>query len=114
MRTNVPGHDGEVIRPNRGDEDCGANIREVTEIAVAGGDIFVRADIEIESVDWDVPAIKRFINSEPRDWGLRPFKNGFESGKYFDIYEKWFGPKGELPYPMSPQVKAYLMKQIGK
>jgi ABC-type amino acid transport substrate-binding protein len=45
------------------------------------------------------------------DAGLR---NGLEGGKYFDIYDKWFGPKGELPYPMSPQVKAYLMKQIGK
>ena len=41
-------------------------------------------------------------------------KNGLEGGKYFEIYEKWFGPKGELPYPMTPQVKAYLMKQIGK
>jgi len=41
-------------------------------------------------------------------------KQGFESGKYFEIYDKWFGPKGELPYPMSPQVKAYLLKQIGK
>ena len=41
-------------------------------------------------------------------------KNGFESGKYFEIYEKWFGPKGELPYPITPQVKAYLLKQIGK
>src|SRR5881392_2512544 len=26
-------------------------------------------------------------------------KNGFESGKYFEIYDKWFGAKGELPYP---------------
>src|SRR6266849_6091579 len=41
-------------------------------------------------------------------------KKGFESGKYFEIYDTWFGPKGELPYPMTPQVKAYLMKQIGK
>jgi polar amino acid transport system substrate-binding protein len=45
------------------------------------------------------------------DAGLR---QGFESGKYFEIYDKWFGPKGEVPYPMTPQVKAYLMKQIGK
>jgi hypothetical protein len=45
------------------------------------------------------------------DAGLR---KGLEGGKYFDIYDKWFGPKGELPYPMSPQVKTYLMKQIGK
>jgi polar amino acid transport system substrate-binding protein len=45
------------------------------------------------------------------DAGLR---QGFESGKYFEIYDKWFGPKGEVPYPMTPQVKTYLMKQIGK
>jgi ABC-type amino acid transport substrate-binding protein len=41
-------------------------------------------------------------------------KNGFESGKYFEIYDKWFGPKGEVPYAITPQVKAYLLKQIGK
>jgi ABC-type amino acid transport substrate-binding protein len=45
------------------------------------------------------------------DAGLR---QGFESGKYFEIYDKWFGPRGEVPYPLTPQVKAYLMKQIGK
>ena len=45
------------------------------------------------------------------DAGLR---QGFESGKYFEIYDKWFGPKGEVPYPLTPQVKAYLLKQIGK
>ncbi|HXH84416.1 MAG TPA: transporter substrate-binding domain-containing protein [Candidatus Tectomicrobia bacterium] len=45
------------------------------------------------------------------DAGLR---KGFESGKYFEIYDKWFGPKGEVPYPMTPQVKAYLLKQVGK
>jgi len=45
------------------------------------------------------------------DAGLR---HGFESGKYFELYDKWFGPKGEVPYPMTPQVKAYLLKQIGK
>jgi ABC-type amino acid transport substrate-binding protein len=41
-------------------------------------------------------------------------KNGLESGKYFEIYEKWFGPSGEVPYPMTANVKAYLLKQIGK
>jgi ABC-type amino acid transport substrate-binding protein len=45
------------------------------------------------------------------DAGLR---KGFESGKYFEIYDRWFGPKGEVPYPMTPDVKAYLLKQIGK
>jgi polar amino acid transport system substrate-binding protein len=74
--------------------------------------------------DWDV--VGDFYSEEPYGMALRKgdakfkaavdagLKNGFESGKYFEIYDKWFGPKGEVPYPMTPQVKAYLMKQIGK
>ena len=37
---------------------------------------------------------------------------GIESGKFFEIYEKWFGPKGELPYPMSPQVRSFMLLQV--
>jgi ABC-type amino acid transport substrate-binding protein len=74
--------------------------------------------------DWDV--VGDFYSEEPYGMAMRKgdakfkqvvdaaLKNGFESGRYFEIYEKWFGSKGELPYPMTPQVKAYLMKQIGK
>jgi ABC-type amino acid transport substrate-binding protein len=36
---------------------------------------------------------------------------GIESGKYFEIYEKWFGPKGELPYPMSAGVRTFMLYQ---
>jgi polar amino acid transport system substrate-binding protein/glutamate/aspartate transport system substrate-binding protein len=74
--------------------------------------------------DWDV--VGDFYSEEPYGMAMRKgdakfkqvvdsaLKTGFEGGKYFEIYDKWFGAKGELPYPMSPQVKAYLMKQIGK
>jgi ABC-type amino acid transport substrate-binding protein len=74
--------------------------------------------------EWDV--VGDFYSEEPYGMAMRKgdakfkaavdagLKSGFESGKYFEIYEKWFGPKGELPYPMTPQVKTYLMKQIGK
>jgi polar amino acid transport system substrate-binding protein len=74
--------------------------------------------------DWDI--VGDFYSEEPYGMAMRKgdakfkqavdagLKNGFESGKYFEIYDKWFGPKGEVPYPMTPQVKAYLMKQIGK
>ena len=74
--------------------------------------------------DWDV--VGDFYSEEPYGMAMRKgdakfkaavdagLKNGFESGKYFEIYDKWLGPKGEVPYPMTPQVKAYLMKQIGK
>ena len=74
--------------------------------------------------DWEV--VGDFYSEEPYGMAMRKgdakfkaavdagLKQAFESGKYFEIYEKWFGPKGELPYPMTPQVKTYLLKQIGK
>ena len=74
--------------------------------------------------DWEV--VGDFYSEEPYGMAMRKgdakfkaavdagLKQGFESGKYFEVYEKWFGPKGELPYPMTPPVKAYLLKQIGK
>ena len=34
---------------------------------------------------------------------------GIESGKYFEIYDKWFGPKGELPYPMCVAVRSFML-----
>jgi polar amino acid transport system substrate-binding protein len=76
------------------------------------------------AADWEI--VGDFYSEEPYGMAMRKgdakfkqavdagLKNGFESGKYFDIYDKWFGPKGEVPYPLTPQVKAYLMKQIGK
>jgi len=45
------------------------------------------------------------------DAGLRGL---LESGKYFEIYDKWFGPKSEVPYPLTPEVKKFLLAQIGK
>jgi ABC-type amino acid transport substrate-binding protein len=74
--------------------------------------------------DWEI--VGDFYSEEPYGMAMRKgdakfkavvdagLKKGFESGRYFQIYEKWFGPKGELPYPMTPQVRAYLLKQIGK
>src|SRR5262245_5320023 len=38
--------------------------------------------------------------------------DGIESGRFFEIYEKWFGPKGELPYPMSAQVRSFMLLQV--
>jgi ABC-type amino acid transport substrate-binding protein len=74
--------------------------------------------------DWEI--VGDFYSEEPYGMAMRKgdakfkaavdagLRRGFESGKYFEIYDKWFGAKGELPYPMTPQVKAYLLKQIGK
>ena len=35
-----------------------------------------------------------------------------ESGKYFELYDKWFGPKGEVPYPLTPENKRFLLLQV--
>jgi len=74
--------------------------------------------------EWEV--VGDFYSEEPYGMAMRKgdakfkaaiddgLKKGFESGKYFELYDKWFGAKGEVPYPLTPQVKAYLLKQIGK
>jgi ABC-type amino acid transport substrate-binding protein len=31
---------------------------------------------------------------------------------YFEIYDKWFGPKGEVPYPLTPEIKRFLQMQV--
>lgn len=35
-----------------------------------------------------------------------------EGGEYFKIYDKWFGPKSEVPYPLSSELRSFLMMQV--
>src|SRR6266436_204048 len=70
---------------------------------------------------WEI--VGDFYSYEPYGMAMRrndaDFRNvvngglmdGIESGKYFEIYEKWFGPKGELPYPMSAGVRTFMLYQ---
>jgi len=70
---------------------------------------------------WEV--VGDFYSYEPYGMAMRKndaeFRNvvngglmdGIESGKYFEIYDKWFGPKGELPYPMSAGVRTFMLYQ---
>jgi polar amino acid transport system substrate-binding protein/glutamate/aspartate transport system substrate-binding protein len=71
---------------------------------------------------WDV--VGDFFSYEPYGMAMRKgdadFRNvvnaglmeGIESGKYFEIYDKWFGSKGELPYPMSAGVRQFMIYQV--
>jgi ABC-type amino acid transport substrate-binding protein len=71
---------------------------------------------------WDI--VGDFFSYEPYGMAMRKgdadFRNvvnagmmeGIESGKFFEIYEKRFGPSGELPYPMSPQVRSFMLMQV--
>jgi ABC-type amino acid transport substrate-binding protein len=72
--------------------------------------------------DWVI--VGDFYSYEPYGMALRKgdadFRNavdnalmdGIESGKFFEIYDKWFGAKGELPYPMSAQVRSFMLLQV--
>lgn len=35
-----------------------------------------------------------------------------QSGKYFELYDKWFGSKGEVPYPLTAETKRFLQMQV--
>jgi ABC-type amino acid transport substrate-binding protein len=72
--------------------------------------------------DWAV--VGEFYSYEPYGMALRKGDSDFrqvvnlglmdaiESGKYFEIYDKWFGPKGEMPYPLAPETKRFLQMQV--
>src|SRR5438105_11693753 len=72
--------------------------------------------------DWEV--VGEFYSEEPYGMAMRKgdtkfkaavdagLRTGFESGKYFELYEKWFGPKGEVPYPLTPENKRFLQLQV--
>jgi ABC-type amino acid transport substrate-binding protein len=71
---------------------------------------------------WEI--VGDFFSYEPYGMAMRKgdadFRNlvngglmdGIESGKFFEIYEKWFGVKGELPYPMASQVRSFMLLQV--
>jgi len=71
---------------------------------------------------WDV--VGDFFSYEPYGMALRKNDSDFravvnnglmdaiESGKYFELYNKWFGPKGEVPYPLTPENKRFLQLQV--
>jgi ABC-type amino acid transport substrate-binding protein len=73
------------------------------------------------SAQWEI--VGDFFSYEPYGMAMRrnesDFRNvvdsalmeGIESGKYFELYDKWFGPKGELPYPMTPAVRTFMLYQ---
>ena len=39
------------------------------------------------------------------------FMELIDSGKYFELYDKWLGERGVVPYPMSDQVRTYMLMQ---
>lgn len=72
--------------------------------------------------EWAV--VGEFFSYEPYGMAMRKNDSDFRqvvnvglmdaisSGRYFEIYDKWFGSKGEVPYPMSAETKRFLQMQV--
>jgi ABC-type amino acid transport substrate-binding protein len=72
--------------------------------------------------DWII--VGDFYSYEPYGMAMRKNDSDFravvnnglmeaiESGKYFELYDKWFGPKGDVPYPLTPENKRFLLMQV--
>jgi polar amino acid transport system substrate-binding protein len=72
--------------------------------------------------EWQIAG--EFFSYEPYGMAMRKNESDFrhvintalmeaiESGKYFELYDKWFGPKGEVPYPLTPDNKRFLQMQV--
>ena len=50
-------------------------------------------------------------DSKWRDFVNHTFMELIDNGKYFELYEKWFGERGVVPYPMSEKVRTYMIMQ---
>jgi len=71
--------------------------------------------------DWAI--VGDFYSYEPYGMAMRKNDSDFravvnnglmeaiDSGKYFELYEKWFGPRGEVPYPLTPENRRFLQLQ---
>ena len=72
--------------------------------------------------EWQIAG--EFFSYEPYGMAMRKNDSDFrqmvntglmeaiESGKYFELYDKWFGPKGEVPYPLTSETKRFLQMQV--
>lgn len=72
--------------------------------------------------EWAV--VGDFFSYEPYGMAMRKNDSDFRqvvnvglmdaisSGLYLTIYEKWFGAKGEVPYPLAPETKRFLEMQV--
>jgi ABC-type amino acid transport substrate-binding protein len=50
-------------------------------------------------------------DSKWRDFVNHTLMELIDSGKFFTLYDKWFGLRGLVPYPMSDQVRNYMIMQ---
>ena len=71
---------------------------------------------------WEI--VGDFYSYEPYGMAMRKNDSDFraavnnglmeliETGKYLELYDKWFGPKSETPYPLTPENRRFLIMQV--
>ncbi len=71
---------------------------------------------------WEI--VGDWISYEPYGFAMRKNDSDFravvnnalmeaiEGGEYFKLYEKWFGAKSDVPYPMNQAFKTFLLYQV--
>jgi polar amino acid transport system substrate-binding protein len=72
--------------------------------------------------DWEI--VGEWYTYEPYGMAMRKNESDFrhvvnvalmeaiEGGEYFKLYDKWFGPKSEVPFPLTPEARAFLTLQV--
>lgn len=111
-----------LILFNHQQEGFGALQRD--EIDAYSTDGILLAGLLANTPNPDEYEIVDFFSSEPyacmlpeNDSKWRDFVNHtimglIEDGGYFDIYDKWFGKQGVVPYPMPTWLKVYIRLQV--
>jgi polar amino acid transport system substrate-binding protein len=71
---------------------------------------------------WEI--VGEYISYEPYGMAMRKNDSDFrqvvnvalmeamEGGEYFKLYDKWFGARSDVPYPMDTQTRIFLMLQV--
>lgn len=72
----------------------------------------------------DYAVVGKFFSYEPYGMAMRRGDPDFrllvdetlmeavEGGEYLRLYDKWFGPKGEVPYPLSSRARDFLEYEV--
>ena len=93
-------------------------------------DTYTNDGIQLASVKANAPSpnvwkiVGDFYSYEPYAMAMRKNDSDFravvnaslmeaiEGGDYFKLYDRWFGPKGEVLYPLTDRIRSCLMMQV--
>jgi ABC-type amino acid transport substrate-binding protein len=92
-------------------------------VAYAGDGILLAGLAAKAKIPTDYEVVGDFFSKEPyacmvpendskwRDFVNHTFMELIDNGKLFELYDKWFGERGVVPYPMSDRVRNFMMMQ---